>query len=92
MWIGRPATASAASLTASGKVGCAWQVRAMSSAEAPNSTARVSSAISVPASGPRMCTPSTRSVLASARILTKPSVSPVVRARLLAWKGNLPVR
>ena len=42
---------------------------------APNSMAMAASAIMVPASGPRMCTPSTRSVLASARILTKPSVA-----------------
>ena len=46
----------------------------MSSDEAPNSMAIAASAIMLPASGPRMCTPSTRSVLASARILTKPSV------------------
>ena len=37
--IARLSTASAASLTASGSVGWAWQVRAMSSAEAPNSMA-----------------------------------------------------
>ena len=73
--IARLATASAASLTASLNVGWAWQVRAMSSDEAPNSMAIAASAIRVSASGPRMCTPSTRSVLASARILTKPSVA-----------------
>ena len=33
IWIARLPTASAASFTASGSVGCAWQVRAMSSAE-----------------------------------------------------------
>ena len=32
----RPSTASAASLTTSCKVGCAWHTRAMSSLEAPN--------------------------------------------------------
>jgi len=36
MWMLRPATPSAASFTASGSVGCAWQVRAMSSALEPN--------------------------------------------------------
>ena len=37
MWMLRLATAIAASLTASVSVGWAWQVRAMSSAEPPNS-------------------------------------------------------
>ena len=92
MWIARPATASAASLIASLRVGWAWQVRAMSSAAAPNSMASTASAIKVPASGPMMCTPSTWSVALSARILTKPSVSPLVRARGVAVNGNLPTR
>src|SRR3546814_4155969 len=39
-----------------------------------------------------MCAPSTRSVCLSARILTKPSVVSLQRARLLAVKGNLPTR
>ena len=39
MWIGLAKVASAASLTASSSVGWAWQVRAMSSDEAPNSMA-----------------------------------------------------
>ena len=81
----------AASLTASSSVGWAWQVRAMSSALAPNSIAIATSAISTPASGPIMWAPSTRSVAASVRILTNPSVLPTERARLLAMKGNLPV-
>src|ERR1700683_1742065 len=88
--IARLATASAASLTASLTVGWAWQVRAMSSAEAPNSMAIAASAIMVSASGPRMWMPSTASVLASARILTKPSVARLARARALAVNGNLP--
>ena len=88
----RPSTARAASFIASLKVGWAWQVRAMSSAEAPNSIANVASAIIVPASGPMMCTPRTRSVALSARILTNPSVSPLVRARGVAVNGNLPTR
>jgi hypothetical protein len=40
--------------------------------------------------GPIMCTPSTSSVAASARTFTKPSVSWLILARLLAVKGNLP--
>ena len=79
MWIARPSTARAASLTASASVGWAWQVRAMSSLLAPNSMATAASAIRSPARGPRMCTPSTRSVFASARILTRPSVWPRAR-------------
>src|ERR1700689_4626800 len=88
--IARLATASAASLIASVSVGWAWQVRAMSSDEAPNSMAMAASPIMLPASGPRMCTPSTRSVLASARIFTKPSVVRFTLARALAGKGNFP--
>src|SRR6476620_9872455 len=88
--IARFATAIAASFTASGSVGCAWHVRAMSSAEAPNSIAMVASAIMLPASAQKRCTPSTRSVFASARILTKPSVVRLTFARPFAVKGNLP--
>src|ERR1700685_322704 len=88
--IARLATASGASLIASVSVGWAWQVRAMSSDEAPNSMAMAASPIMLPASGPRMCTPSTLSVLASARIFTKPSVVRFTLARALAVKGNLP--
>ena len=50
--------------------------------------ATAASAIMLPASGPRMCTPSTRSVLASARILTKPSVVRLTLARPLAVNGK----
>jgi len=39
---------------------------------------------------PTMCPPSTRSVAASARILTKPSVWRIARARPLAVNGNFP--
>ena len=62
MWIAPPSTASAASLTASLKVGWAWQIRPTSSLLAPNSMAVTNSAISVPASGPMICAPSTKSV------------------------------
>lgn len=54
MWIGCAWAARAASLTASSSVGWGWQMRPMSSLEAPNAIAAVTSAISVPASGPRM--------------------------------------
>ena len=64
----------------------------MSSDEAPNSIASASSAIIVPASGPMMWTPRTSSVAASARIFTKPSVSPLARAREFAWNGKAPFR
>src|SRR5215210_4332437 len=63
----RFSTASAASFTASVSVGWAWQVRAMSSDDAPNSIATAHSMTRLPASGPTMWTPSTRSVVASVR-------------------------
>ena len=90
MWIGAPWVASAASLIASSSVGWGWQLRARSSEDAPNSIASAASAIIVPASAPMMCTPSRRSVAASASTLTKPSVWPVQRARAFAENGNLP--
>ena len=48
MWIARLPTASAASFTASVSVGCAWQVRARSSADPPNSISTAASAIMLP--------------------------------------------
>ena len=77
-------------MTASVSVGWAWQVRAMSSADAPNSIATAASAIMFAGLGPTMWTPSTRSVAASARIFTKPSVVRLTLARPLAVNGNLP--
>jgi hypothetical protein len=71
----------AASWSASEKVGCPWTARAISSAAAPNSMARTHSAIMSEALGPRMCTPSSRSVLEWLRTFTNPSVSPMQRAR-----------
>ncbi len=73
-----------------GQVGWAWQVRAMSSEEAPNSIATAASPIMLPTSGPIMCTPRTRSVLASASTFTKPSVVALTLARAFAVNGNLP--
>ena len=58
----------------------------MSSALAPNSIATAASAIRSPARGPMMCTPSTRSVFASARIFTRPSV--VAQRARAAVGGN----
>ncbi len=90
IWIDRLSTPIAASFTASDIVGCAWQVRARSSAEPPNSISTAASWIISPAPKPTMWTPSTRSVLASASIFTKPSVWRMARARPLARNGNLP--
>jgi hypothetical protein len=67
----------AASFTASDIVGCAWQVRARSSDEPPNSISTAASWIISPAPAPTMWTPSTRSVALSASTLTKPSVGAV---------------
>ena len=90
IWMARLPTASAASLMASERVGWAWQVRARSSAEPPNSISTAASWIISPASRPTMCTPSTRSVFASARTFTKPSVVWLTLERPLAVNGNLP--
>src|SRR6266478_3779990 len=90
IWIERLTTESAASLIASERVGWAWQVRARSSAEPPNSIRMAASWIISPASRPTMCTPSTRSVFASARTFTNPSVVWLTLDRPLAVKGNLP--
>jgi hypothetical protein len=54
------------------------------------SIAMAISAISVPASGPMIWAPSSLSVLASASSFTKPSMSPIARARPLAVNGNFP--
>src|SRR5262245_41969420 len=90
IWMLRLATAMAASLTASVRVGWAWQVRARSSAEPENSMITAASAIISLAWAAMMCTPRMRSVAASARILTNPSVVLLILARALAVKGNLP--
>ena len=58
IWMARLSTA--ASFTASVKVGCARQVRARSSAEPPNSMSTAASAIISLAFAETMCTPSTR--------------------------------
>ena len=60
--------------------------------DALSSMATATSWMRSPASGPMMWQPSTASVSASARILTKPSASALQRARELAVNGNLPTR
>src|SRR6185369_12098199 len=79
----RFSTPSAASRITSDIEGCAWQMRAMSSEEAPNSIATTASAMSSLARLPMACTPRMRSLAASARILMKPSGSSRPRARPL---------
>src|SRR5450830_1079924 len=60
----------------------------MSSAEALNSIATTASEISSDAIGPMMCTPRISSVVASARNLTMPEVSPSARAAVCQeWEG-----
>lgn len=70
-----------ASLNASLRVGCAWQVLAKSSDAAPYSMPSTPSAIISPAFGPMMCTPGILSVVLSARTFTNPSELPVALAR-----------
>src|SRR6185503_16343217 len=86
----RFSTASAASRITSDIDGWAWQMRAMSSEEAPNSIATTASAMSSLARLPIACTPRIRSLPASARILMKPSGSSRPRARPLYAKGKRP--
>src|SRR5437867_7875294 len=91
-WIARPSAASAASMIASGSVGCGWIVRAMSCTDAPSSIAIAISLMMSLASGPTICTPSNRSLRESMTTLTNPSVSPAARARPIAANGTLPTR
>lgn len=74
----RPATASAASLSASGSVGWAWQVRARSSLEALKAIAVAASAIRSPARAENM--EFVEIVTALSKILW---VSPAVVAEIL---------
>src|SRR5690606_1804853 len=85
----QPSTPIAAWRRASERVGCGWQVRATSSLAALNSIATQYSAIISPTCGPIMWAPRISSVLASASTFTKPSVSWLTLARLLAANGNL---
>src|SRR5579885_1787022 len=87
--MGCPAAASAASIRASGNVGCGCIVNAISSMVAPISIARAASDIISDAEGPITCTPTTLLLTLSQTTFTKPSVSPAVRALPNAANGNL---
>src|SRR5581483_5935857 len=90
MCITRPRESSAASATASESVGCAWIARSTSSTVYSLVRATTSSWISSDACAPTMWAPRISPYLASRTIFTSPSVSPAVRARPLALKGNRP--
>jgi hypothetical protein len=86
-----PDAARQASRKASVKVGCACDMRAMSSAEARNSMATTASAIMSAARGPIICTPRSSSVSRCASTLMSPSVSMLARALPEALKGKVPL-
>src|SRR3954463_10259285 len=79
----------ATSSRASDSVGCAWMLRATSSAVRSQSWAKVSSGSSSVTSGPIMWTPRISPYLASAPFLTTPVAPPSPCALPLAVKGNL---
>ena len=85
-----PIVSSAASAIASDRVGWAWIVSSISSTVNSFSRATASSWMISVAWEPMMCAPRISPYLASAMILTKPSVSPAVRARPLAENGKRP--
>jgi hypothetical protein len=85
-----PIESSAASAIASLSVGWAWMARSTSSTVNSFSRATASSWMISVAWAPMMCAPRISPYFASRMILTNPSVSPEVRARPLAEKGNLP--
>src|SRR5437867_7464366 len=86
----RPRESRAASATASDIVGCAWMASSTSSTVYSFSRATASSWISSEAGLPTMCAPRISPYFLSRMIFTKPSVSPVPRARPFAEKGNRP--
>ena len=88
---GAPSTASAASFIASGRVGCAWQERAMSSAPAPNSIATAASAIRSPARGAEDVHAEHAVGLRVGEDLHQAVGLAIARARPLARNGNLPI-
>jgi len=79
-----------ASLAASDRVGWAWHVLAISSAEAPYSAANTNSEIISPAFGPIICTPIILSVSLATNTFTNPAVSSLHLALELAMNGNFP--
>src|SRR2546423_12346567 len=89
-WIIFPSESSAASAIASDSVGCAWMARSTSSTVYSFVRATTSSWINSVAWAPTMCAPRISPYFAPRMIFAKPSVSPDVRARPLAEKGNLP--
>src|SRR5882672_7845750 len=82
---------SAASIRVSDRVGWVWIVAARSSTVIAVSTASAPSAMSSPAPGPTIPTPSTRPVSGSARIFVRPSLRPSVRARPEAAHSRLAI-
>ena len=80
----------AASFIDSDKVGCAWQIREMSSAVNPASIAATASPMSSPAWAPMICTAKTLSLSLSDKNLILPTVSPVVFPLAFALKGKIP--
>src|SRR5439155_1670600 len=76
----------------SDNVGWVWIVTARSSAVSAVSTARAPSAISSPAPGPTIPTPSTRPVSGSTMSFVSPSLRPSVAARPEAAHGNFASR
>ena len=81
---------STASAIASLRVGCAWMARSISSTVYSFSRATANSWIISVAWAPMMCAPRISPCFSSRMTFTKPSVSPLVRARPFAEKGNLP--
>src|SRR5690606_27856759 len=90
LWIARLCTAIAASCTASDRLGCAWQMRARSSALPLNSIASTPSWTSSETLAPTRCMPRMVSVSASASTFTKPAGSAIATARPTAANGKLP--
>src|SRR5687768_6128081 len=89
-WIILPSESSAASATASERVGCAWTARSISSTVYSFSRATTSSLMIYVACDPMMWAPRFSLYLALRMIFTKPSVSSLVRARPFPEKGNFP--
>src|SRR5438093_1255305 len=90
IWMARPSTASAASLTDSETVGCGWILAPISHGVDSSNLASAVSEINSVALGPMMKTPSRSPESASLMILTKPSVSPRITDLALPTSGNLP--
>jgi hypothetical protein len=90
MWIARPSTASAASFTVSLSVGCECTVIPMSSLEPRYSNAEHDLLDQVARVGAHHVAAEQLVGLGVGDDLHSPAVSPMVRARPFAEKGNLP--